>query len=199
MTIDSVKAEIDLELCALRHVVIAGNLSKVRINWSSGARRMSGKPFVAKRTHQDRVDAQNTAFHSEADWILDISRGVAREWSIRDLPPDKVRVDPARQAFVSSASLEPARALLEAQPLEGICGSVVRSVLERDRGTASFLHVTPRSKALEEETGPARPARRGGPHPSHRAPSRSGRRLTHPRPVRCAATCGSTLEETTWT
>lgn len=151
VTISHLEGKIGLELCALRHVTLEGRLGEVWINWSSGGARVLGRTNEWV-THQERVDEQNARFHDEVDWMLDISRAVTREWCLRDLPPEKVRIDPTRMAFVSHESLEPGRALLEARDLKGICGSVVRSALASDRAEVEFCWVTPRGAEHEAES-----------------------------------------------
>lgn len=143
------KTRLDLELCAFREVVLRGRFGELKINWHSGADRLFGKPgHVANR---EAVDRQNDEFHQESRWLLDISEADFTDWGIRDLPPDKVRIDPTRQAFFDAELTRGARALIEPALGEGLVSFVLRQQLGGDRERLEFVHANPRKKHGEED------------------------------------------------
>jgi hypothetical protein len=143
------KTRLDLELCAFREVVLRGRFGDLKINWHSGAERLSGKPgHVANR---EAVDRQNDEFHQESEWLLDVSEAHFTDWGIRDLPPDKVRIDPTRQAFFDAEVTRGARALIEPALGEGVVSSVLRFQLGGERERLTFVHANPRKKHGEHD------------------------------------------------
>lgn len=175
------KAELVLDDCALRHVVLAGRMGRV---WA-----LFG--FQSHRSNYERLKRQNSDLHDRVDWMLDVSRAVSRDLILRSVRPDKVRIDPSRQAFVTHASLQPGRRHLEANPLVGNAGFIVRGALRSPNHLDSFICAQPRGKFEQEElalirflhehgltcpTAPHEPVAGGGEMPTPMSPDRARQR-----------------------
>ncbi len=100
--------------CRFRHVRFSGKLSRI---WTSqGLGSMPGD--------WSQVVADNTRAHADTDWVVDISEGQFKSCTLRGFPPDKIRVDPERQAVVTRASLSAGPRIPE-RLLVGTAGYVV--------------------------------------------------------------------------
>lgn len=118
VTIADARGHIFFTRCAMRHVRLVGALRVFEFvdhnEWSK----------VGPAIVDDNED-----FHAEVDWMLDISELDHRDQRIMGLPPEKVIIDPERQAFISAESVEAGREWLSALPESTAFGDRIASSL----------------------------------------------------------------------
>lgn len=120
VSFDSVSSrELWLLMCSLSHVRFSGY---VRFLWLDPARDTIPGDWT-------RIVMENAAVHRATDWAVDISQADFGDVTIRGLPPDKIRVDPARQAIVTAESLTSSGEAIPAELLVGTPGYVISQIL----------------------------------------------------------------------
>jgi hypothetical protein len=92
----------------------------------------------------------NRILYEDIDWALDVSAAQLRQCMIRDVPPDKIRIDPEVQAVITPESVAGGESLFEAEELVGVVGFHIDSVLKGD-GVEALVRVEPSTKYPEPE------------------------------------------------
>ncbi len=73
--------------------------------------------------------AENAEHHHATDWVLDVSGARFRNSMIRDLPPEKIRIDASRQAVITVSSMQGSEAVFADVDLPGTVGMVIREAM----------------------------------------------------------------------
>lgn len=145
-TVDGVRAgDLDLHYCAFRHVRLTGRMSLVNVySYLDGP--------VDDRLR--RIVAANAELHAEVDWALDIRGLRCRDYRLRNLPVDKLVVDPSYQAVVTPASMARAGEVFpDAEALPGVVGSFIRGHISGHPYIDDVIMVLDRSKDRDGELG----------------------------------------------
>lgn len=111
VTFNGVNFEISASGCVMRHVTLAGRMPNPSINWSRDV------PY-------------DLSLFEGVDWALDVSELRSKEVLLRGVPPDKVRIDPLRQVFVTRASLKPEARLIESLAGDGLVTRSLRRFVD---------------------------------------------------------------------
>lgn len=122
--------DVELDFCAFRHVTISGRVPKLKI-WSDVRWATTSR---SPAEFWESYVAANEVFHRDVDWVLDVSAAELGDSMVRDLPFDKIVIDPDRQAIVDGARVLENRSSFADLDLEvsGIEGRKLRRAFAGD-------------------------------------------------------------------
>lgn len=141
VTVAGLKGVASLQFCLFDRVVLGGRFRGLAIESSPFAHQQDWSDFVA----------ENDRRYETIEWALDVSEATFENEKIRDIPPEKIRVDPERQAVITVESTRGGAAAFEGVDLVGVSGSLIRGALAGKRLTDHLVSVQAGSKTADQE------------------------------------------------